>query len=140
MKMCEAMMDCKTLKRNLDETTAFLQKRLTGEPSVTLFMGTGLGSVSDQMNDKITIPYEEIPSFPKPSAFGQSNVVAAGTVSGKYVISFEGRFHAYEGHPFQEIGFPVRVAHALGAKVFIGTNIYSRPNVFNFTANVLLTI
>ncbi|MGH7198732.1 MAG: purine-nucleoside phosphorylase [Candidatus Omnitrophota bacterium] len=111
------------LRRDLEESVLYLRKRLGGKPRIAVEIGTGLGSLSDRMKKKTVVPYEDIPSFPRPSAFRQKNAVVAGFIRGKYVISFEGRFHAYEGHSFQEIGFPVRVAHALGARVFTATNI-----------------
>jgi len=34
----------------------------------------------------------------------------------------QGRVHAYEGHPPRALGFPVRLAHALGARRLVLTN------------------
>ena len=123
------MQSLRAFKRNLDRSVAFLGRRFNEKVEVALFLGTGLGSLSKAMKKKIVIPYGKIPSFPKPSAFSQNNAVVSGKIGTKNVISFEGRFHAYEGHSFQEIGFPVRVAHALGAKILIATNIAGGINL-----------
>ena len=122
-------MDCKALKACLDDSVSYLKKHVRKKPRIALFLGTGLGSLSPRMKNKRVIPYKAIPSFPCPTAFNQSNAVVMGDIGKKTVISFEGRFHAYEGHSFQEIGFPVRVAHALGAKILIGTNIAGGINL-----------
>jgi purine-nucleoside phosphorylase len=92
----------KTFRRALDASTNFLRKRFKGKPDIALFLGTGLGSLSDKITNKIVVPYGKIPGFPKPSAFSQNNAVVMGSVGKGKVISFEGRFHAYEGHPYQE--------------------------------------
>lgn len=117
------MQNLKAFKQRLDRSVSFLKRRLDKKAEIALFLGTGLGSLSGEMKKKVTIPYGKVPSFPKPSAFGQNNAVVFGSIGRSMVISFEGRFHAYEGHSFEEISFPVRVAHALGAKILIATNI-----------------
>ncbi len=123
------MYNLKTFKRSLDASTNFLKKRFKDKPDITLFLGTGLGSLSDKLTNKVVVPYEKIPGFPKPSAFSQNNTVVMGSIGKNKIISFEGRFHAYEGHSYQEIGHPVRVAHAMGARVFIATNIAGGVNL-----------
>ncbi|MBI4353164.1 MAG: purine-nucleoside phosphorylase [Candidatus Omnitrophica bacterium] len=113
----------------MDRSVSFLRRRFRDKADIALFLGTGLGSLSGAMREKAVIPYEKIPSFPKPSAFSQENAVVFGSIGSRNVISFEGRFHAYEGHSFQEIGFPVRAAHALGAKILIAANIAGGVNL-----------
>lgn len=123
------MHSVRSFKRSLDASTNYLRKRFKGKLDIALFLGTGLGSLSDKMTSKVVVPYAKIPGFPKPSACSQSNAVVMGSIGTRKVISFEGRFHTYEGHSYQEIGFPVRVAHAMGAKVLIATNIAGGVNL-----------
>jgi len=123
------MLDLKAFKGRLDQSISFLKRRFNEKAEIALFLGTGLGSLSGEMKKKVTIPYGRVPSFPKPSAFSQTNAVVFGEIEKRRIISFEGRFHAYEGHSFEEIGFPVRVAHALGAKILMATNIVGGINL-----------
>ena len=123
------MPNLKAFKRSLDRSTSFLKNRFKDAPEIALFLGTGLGSLSDKVTGKVVVPYAKIPGFPRPSAFSQSNAVVMGSIGKRKVISFEGRFHAYEGYSFEEISFPVRVAHALGAKILIATNIAGGVNL-----------
>ncbi len=123
------MNDARALKIKLDRSVHFLRKKLKRPPELALFMGTGLGTAASWMTQGSAICYDKIPGFPRPSAFGQENAARFGSISGKYAVSFEGRFHVYEGHSFHEIGFPVRVAHALGAKTLIATNIAGGINL-----------
>jgi purine-nucleoside phosphorylase len=122
------MPNLKAFKRSLERSSAFLKSRFKNKPEIALFLGTGLGSLSDKVTGKVVVPYAKISGFPRPSAFSQNNAVVMGSIGKRKVISFEGRFHAYEGHSYEEIGFPVRVAHALGAKVLIATNIVGGVN------------
>lgn len=123
------MQNIKKFKRNLDLSTSCLRKHSKDKPEIALFLGTGLGSLSDKLACKAVIPYGKIPGFPRPSAFSQNNAVVMGSLDQRKIISFEGRFHAYEGHSYQEIGYPVRVAHAMGARTLIATNIAGGINL-----------
>ncbi len=123
------MQSLKTFKRNINRATSYLKKRYKYKPEIALFLGTGLGSFSDKLTGKVVAHYDKIPGFPAPSAFSQNNLVVMGSVGKRKVISFEGRFHAYEGHSFQEIGYPVRVAHAMGVRVLMATNIAGGLNL-----------
>src|SRR5262249_10884597 len=41
---------------------------------------------------------------------------------GRRVLVFEGRLHYYEGHSWDRVAEPVRLAHRLGARVLLATN------------------
>ena len=69
-----------------------------------------------------SLPYVEIPGFAGTAVAGHAGKLVAGTLAGRPVIAFAGRFHMYEGHPAAASAFPVRVAHALGARTLVATN------------------
>jgi purine-nucleoside phosphorylase len=62
------------------------------------------------------VPYEEIPHFVKSTTIGHKGNFVLGTLSGKPVITMQGRLHYYEGYSMQEITFPIRVMRALGVE------------------------
>ena len=45
-----------------------------------------------------------------------------GTLAGRQVVAMQGRFHRYEGYSLQQIAFPVRVLHALDARLLVVSN------------------
>ena len=92
------------------------------QPRIAIILGSGLGTLTDDMRDTITVPYAEIPGFPSVSVLGHAGRLVVGTLAGVPVVAFSGRFHMYEGNSPQLTGFPVRVAHALGASVLFVAN------------------
>ena len=100
----------------LTETAKFLKSKITGTSEFGMITGTGLGSLTEQMDVDFRIPYGEIPNFPISTIEGHSGVLVIGRLAGKTVIAMEGRFHIYEGYTPKEITFPVRVLAKLGIK------------------------
>jgi purine-nucleoside phosphorylase len=53
---------------------------------------------------------------------GHRGKLIFGRYAGVPVVAMQGRVHAYEGHPAEQVAFPVRVLRALGASVLVATN------------------
>ncbi|MFI5239606.1 MAG: purine-nucleoside phosphorylase, partial [Gemmatimonadales bacterium] len=87
----------------------------------------------------VAIPYSEIPDFPAVAIAGHAGKLVIGELSGKIVAVFAGRFHAYEGYPLQLTAFPIRVAHALGARTLFVSNAAGGVNT-DFAAGDLMVI
>lgn len=92
------------------------------KPEAAIVLGSGLGGFSSAIENKITIPYSDIPHFPSPSVTGHSGELIYGSVFSKPVLAFSGRFHHYEGHDFETTILPVAVTSALHAKKLIISN------------------
>jgi purine-nucleoside phosphorylase len=102
-------------------TTAI--RRVTSlEPHVGIILGTGLGQLSEEITVETAVPYGDIPGFPVPTVESHAGRLLFGTLGGKPVVAMQGRFHRYEGYSLQQVTLPVRVLHALGAKVLIVSN------------------
>ena len=102
-------------------TTAI--RRVTSlEPQVGIILGTGLGQLSEEIRVETAVPYGGIPGFPIPTVESHAGRLLFGTLGGKPVVAMQGRFHRYEGYDLRQVTFPVRVLHALGAKVLIVSN------------------
>jgi len=102
---------------------AYIREKLGGKvPIAWLVLGSGLGDFAKNAVDPIIIPYGEIPHFPKTTVAGHVGQLVAGTVSGKFVIIQQGRWHLYEGHDAETVVIGIRVMHHLGIKQLIVTN------------------
>ena len=91
-------------------------------PAIGIILGSGLGAFASQVADAITIPYADIPHFPQSTVVGHSGKLVLGTIGGVPVAVMQGRVHAYEGYPVEEVVFPARVLGLLGCKTLIVTN------------------
>ncbi len=106
----------------LKETREFLLKKVNLEPHLGIILGSGLGGLVDLIQDKIAIPYEEIPNFPVSTVEGHKGQLVFGRIQGKPIMAMQGRFHYYEGYSMAEVTFPVRVMQVLGVTGLIVTN------------------
>lgn len=91
-------------------------------PACAIVLGSGLGGLADRIEQARRLPYADIPGFHATHVVGHKGQLIAGTLGGREVIALAGRFHMYEGHSPQVSAFPVRVAHALGAKTLFVSN------------------
>ena len=92
-------------------------------PEVAIILGTGLGALADELQADVTIPYADIPGFPRPTVETHAGRLLFGTLGDTRVAMMQGRFHRYEGYTLQQVAFPVRVLRALGAKTLIVSNV-----------------
>ncbi len=92
------------------------------KPKVGVILGSGLGGATAAITEKVVIPYDQIPHVARSTAHGHSGQLVCGMLEGVPVVVMEGRQHAYEGYPLQQITFPVRVLQRLGAELMIVTN------------------
>ena len=107
----------------LRKTTLFLLEKLGGfVPETLLVLGSGLGFMAEEVSDKISIPYGEIPHFKTSTAPGHAGRLVFGSLEGKNVAVMQGRMHYYEGYSFAEIVYPVYTLKKLGAANLILTN------------------
>jgi purine-nucleoside phosphorylase len=91
-------------------------------PQVGLILGTGLGGLAREIAVEAEVPYEEIPGFPLSTVETHAGKLLLGRLGGRPVVAMQGRFHRYEGYDLQQVTFPVRVMHALGARTLVVSN------------------
>ena len=92
------------------------------KPKVGIVLGSGLGRLSDEIENQITIPYKEIPGFPVSTAIGHKGNFIVGTLAGKTVIAMQGRIHYYEGYGMDTVTLPIRVMKVLGIEYLFVSN------------------
>ncbi len=108
--------------KKFKDTADFLKGKIKNQPEVAIILGSGLGGLGDKLNNATAIKYEDIPNFPVSTVEGHSGKLVFGELGGKNVVAMQGRFHYYEGYSMQEVTFPVRVMHFLGASKLIVSN------------------
>ncbi len=91
-------------------------------PEWGLVLGSGLGSVVDEVDAILSLPYDEIPGLPLSTVAGHAGRFVFGRLAGKRVLVAQGRVHLYEGRTAEEVAAAVRFMEALGVKKLILTN------------------
>ncbi|MBQ2969558.1 MAG: purine-nucleoside phosphorylase [Bacteroidaceae bacterium] len=106
----------------IQETSSFIRERMHTSPETAIILGTGLGSLADEITEKYEIKYEDIPHFPISTVEGHSGKLIFGKLGDKDIMAMQGRFHYYEGYSMKEVTFPVRVMRELGIKTLFVSN------------------
>lgn len=106
----------------LAKAAQYVQSQKMFKPRVGIVLGSGLGIFVDQIEDKTIIPYNDIPHFKKTTVEGHEGRLILGKVKGVEVAVLQGRLHAYEGLPMEEVVFPVRLLGILGIQILVLTN------------------
>jgi len=106
------------------ETASQYLKEKTGDftPDFGIILGTGLGSLVNEIDTDFSISYSDIPGFPVSTVESHSGKLIFGTLSGQKVVCMQGRFHYYEGYNMQQVVFPVRVMKWLGIHTLLVSN------------------
>ena len=121
------------------EAAGIVRRHWPHTPQAGVILGSGLGGLASEIEDRTVIPYEEIPHFLRSTAIGHAGQLVCGRLGGAPVLAMEGRFHAYEGYSLQQITFPVRVMKALGANLLIVSNACGGMNP-NFRCGDIMVI
>lgn len=127
-----------TITEKIQTAADYLLSRISLRPTVGLILGSGLGDYADTLENSISIPYAQIPSFPLPTVPGHSGAMVFGYKCGRPVVVLQGRIHYYEGLPMQEITLPVRVLAAMGVKTLILTNAAGGVNTSFHPGDLML--
>ena len=125
-------------KQQLEESAAFLKNKGIQTSNFGIILGTGLGDLVQEMEVEIEIPYADIPHFPSSTMEFHQARLLYGMLSGRKVVVFEGRFHAYEGLSYFEITYPIRLMHTLGVKKVIISNAAGAINLNYKKGEVML--
>ena len=93
-----------------------------GTAEIGIILGSGLGDYADELENRKTMDYKDIPGFPVSTVEGHAGKWHTGDLQGKRVCMMQGRFHAYEGYDLWDVTLPVRVMRKLGVHTLIVTN------------------
>lgn len=125
--------------REFLETTNYIKEQVKDIPKIAIILGSGLGSLADEIKEKIVIPYKDIPNFPVSTVQGHKGELIFGKLNNVSVIAMNGRFHYYEGYDLKETTYPIRIFKLLGVETLILTNAAGGINL-NFQKGDLMII
>lgn len=106
----------------LDALVAAVRSRTDLVPRVGMVLGSGLGSLAQDLDAPVSIPFEELPGWPVATAPGHAGRLLLGRLEGVPVVVLQGRFHLYEGNDAGLVVQPVLLFRRLGAEIVILTN------------------
>ncbi|WP_435007563.1 purine-nucleoside phosphorylase [Tundrisphaera lichenicola] len=109
-----------------------------GSPTVGIVLGTGLGALAGEIVAEATIPYPEIPHFPRSTVESHRGHLVCGTLAGQSVMAMEGRFHLYEGYTSAQVTFPIRVMRELGCRTLIVSNAAGGMNPLHAKGDLIV--
>lgn len=106
-----------------ENAVKYIREKTNGKmPEIAIILGSGLGVLKEDIQNRVIIKYEDIPGFPLSTVEGHAGELIIGELSGRNVIAMNGRFHYYEGYDIKQTVFPIRVFALLGIKNIILTN------------------
>lgn len=110
-----------TYTDQITKAVEYIKSKTTINPEYGIILGSGLGELGDEVEDKIVISYKDIPNFMQSTAPSHAGNLIIGKLGGKSVLVMQGRTHLYEGYDAKEITLPVRVMQKMGIKTLIAT-------------------
>ncbi len=125
-------------KKQLEESVAYLKNKGFDAPEIGIVLGTGLGKLVDEVEDRVEAHYNNIPYFPLATVEFHSGKLIYGTLEGKKVVVMQGRFHLYEGYDFLDITYPIRIMKELGIKNLFISNAAGAINLNYKKGDIML--
>jgi purine-nucleoside phosphorylase len=107
---------------DMDRIADEIRTRVTAVPEIGLILGSGLGALSESIQEPTIIPYHDLPGWPISTVEGHAGELVIGNLEGKNVLVMNGRIHYYEGYEMSQVTLPIRVMQRLGIKILIVTN------------------
>ncbi len=126
------------IKKELDESVAYLKSKGFDAPEIGIILGTGLGKLVDEIENSIEAHYNNIPFFPLATVEFHTGKLIYGTLQGKKVVVMQGRFHLYEGYDLLDVTYPIRVMHQLGIQKLFVSNAAGAINLDYKKGDIML--
>lgn len=125
------------LYNQIQEALRSIRSKTDFNPQYGIILGTGLGTLAQEIEQVAAIPYHEIPHFPESTVQSHKGQLIFGHLAGKAVVAMAGRFHYYEGYTMKEVTFPVRVLKMLGIRRLYISNAAGSVNQHIFAGDLV---
>jgi purine-nucleoside phosphorylase len=125
-------MEVKTYVGTIRRAADYVRSRAPSfKPEIGIILGSGLSKAVPPLAAMETIPYSQIPGFPRTTVSGHEGKLILGQYNRRSVAVMQGRFHYYEGHSMESIALPIRMLEYLGLKTLLITSAVGslRPQI-----------
>ena len=126
--------------KEIDIAADYISEKITIKPRAALVLGSGLGTLADEVKNPVVIPYHDIPGWPVSTIQGHSGRLVIGDMFGVPTMVMQGRVHYYEGYPMDQVTLPIRVMQRLGIGTLILTNAAGAINPDYIPGDVMLLV
>ena len=116
----------------------FVKNVIKDEPDVGIILGSGLKKLASRITEKIVVDYKDIPGFLESTVESHEGKLVFGRLGNKKVICMSGRFHHYEGYPFEMLTLPIRLFKLLGVRKTIVTNAAGAVNTSYNVGDIMI--
>ena len=106
----------------LERAAEVVRERTKRSPRVGVVLGSGLGMWADSLDDRVVVPYCDIPEMPTSTVVGHAGNLVIGKIGTVEVACLQGRVHLYEGHAPERVVFGARLLARLGCSSVLLTN------------------
>lgn len=121
------------------ESARSLTERLGDfHPRCLLILGSGLGSLADEVETPVAVPYAQVPHMKVSTAPDHAGRFVFGRLAGRDVAVMQGRLHTYEGWSFADAAYPVGLMRLLGADTLVVTNAAGAVNTAFSAGDIML--
>lgn len=109
-----------TVAKPVAKAVEFLRQISPNVPACAVILGSGV-KVLEGLEDSQSVSYQEVFGI-APGVAGHAGSLSLGKVDGKLVAVLRGRFHLYEGHPWDVVTLAARVIAEWGIPRLYLTN------------------
>ena len=67
-----------TIEERIDSALAAIRRCTSAAPELGLILGSGLGDFCDRLEDRIEVPFDQLPGFPLPTVEGHAGPSSSG--------------------------------------------------------------
>lgn len=104
------------------ESADIVRAARDGSYKIGMILGSGLGSLGDEVEQAVRIPYSRLAGFPVSTVSSHSSELIAGSLAGVPVVILSGRAHYYESGDATMMLSPIETLKELGCEVLLATN------------------
>ena len=126
------------MNENVIKAVEALKVHIDYQPKIGIILGSGLGGLAAEIQNSVSIKFEDIPNFPISSVDSHRGKVVCGDFCGVSLFALSGRVHYYEGYTMQQVVFPIRVMAAFGVTTIIVTNSVGAINKTYKPGNIVM--